>query len=452
MTPLFPCRPAGSVSGAVSAGAVEDEVFENERFARSATGAAHWSADNLGPQDPLQFAHMLHESKVFPSVSAGSQHVQEEGSRPLGAAKLGRRAGAKSVHMHSAPLPCPDWLACARVLAPKCSRSRPRAGCGRAPGRSTAAPRRTQRAGPMGQVRLCCQTAACLERCFTQASLCWSSSCDSILHLFLSNKTLCTLPCRLQVPPLPAAAGKAQAHFLRLLPPPAVGAPARARQCAAVPRGSSGRVCRGQGPGRCGCAGAASTLPRAAGEPGRGCRAVAGAAGAGGSWRGAGPAPGVERPRAPAAAAPCPAGQQRSGRRCRWRGSGGGGRGAGQRSACCAWLEPGLRRRHLLCAAGRAAGGHHAPRVLPRSGHLRCAPGLGKARQLRQCVSSCYTLPHSFSLHPPPTPASPLCLPLPPACSPRVCGQRAGGERPVVQPHRGFGHPGWQQAGAAADG
>lgn len=50
---------------------MEEEVFENERFARSATGAAQWSPANLrSGEDPRHFQFMLHEADTFPQVGA----------------------------------------------------------------------------------------------------------------------------------------------------------------------------------------------------------------------------------------------------------------------------------------------------------------------------------------------------------------------------------------------
>lgn len=63
--------PAGSVTGAVSADSVEEEVIENERFARGTAGA-QWSAANLRRgEDPRRFQYALHEVESFPQVRSG---------------------------------------------------------------------------------------------------------------------------------------------------------------------------------------------------------------------------------------------------------------------------------------------------------------------------------------------------------------------------------------------
>ncbi|KAL4443584.1 hypothetical protein ABPG75_011321 [Micractinium tetrahymenae] len=58
---------SGSLSGTFSADSVEEEVFENERFARSATGA-QWAAANLRPEDPRRYQYALQQSDAFPKV------------------------------------------------------------------------------------------------------------------------------------------------------------------------------------------------------------------------------------------------------------------------------------------------------------------------------------------------------------------------------------------------
>ena len=61
---------AGSVTGTFSADAVEEEVFENERFARG-PGGSQWSAGNLAAAgDPRRFMYALHEADAFPQVCA----------------------------------------------------------------------------------------------------------------------------------------------------------------------------------------------------------------------------------------------------------------------------------------------------------------------------------------------------------------------------------------------
>lgn len=69
------CRPflphcAGSVSGTFSADSVEEEVFENERFARGRQGS-QWSPANLLPgQDPRRYMYALQQADAFPQVGA----------------------------------------------------------------------------------------------------------------------------------------------------------------------------------------------------------------------------------------------------------------------------------------------------------------------------------------------------------------------------------------------
>ena len=59
---------AGSVTVTFSADAVEEEVFENERFARG-PGGSQWSAGNLAATgDPRHFMYALHEADAFPQV------------------------------------------------------------------------------------------------------------------------------------------------------------------------------------------------------------------------------------------------------------------------------------------------------------------------------------------------------------------------------------------------
>lgn len=62
--------PAGSLSGTFSADSVEEEVFENERFARGVAGA-QWAAANLQPGDPRRFQYALQQCDSFPTVSDG---------------------------------------------------------------------------------------------------------------------------------------------------------------------------------------------------------------------------------------------------------------------------------------------------------------------------------------------------------------------------------------------
>jgi hypothetical protein len=73
---------SGSVSAAVSADSVEEEVFENERFARggalSGQGAA-WSASNLASGDPRHFQYALHDTDSFPKVDPPTGWEWESG-------------------------------------------------------------------------------------------------------------------------------------------------------------------------------------------------------------------------------------------------------------------------------------------------------------------------------------------------------------------------------------
>ncbi|KAL4447306.1 hypothetical protein ABPG77_007339, partial [Micractinium sp. CCAP 211/92] len=58
---------SGSLSGTFSADSVEEEVFENERFARGAAGA-QWAASNLQAGDPRRYQYALQQSDSFPTV------------------------------------------------------------------------------------------------------------------------------------------------------------------------------------------------------------------------------------------------------------------------------------------------------------------------------------------------------------------------------------------------
>ncbi len=46
---------------------MEEEVFENERFARGAAGA-QWAASNLQAGDPRRYQYALQQSDSFPTV------------------------------------------------------------------------------------------------------------------------------------------------------------------------------------------------------------------------------------------------------------------------------------------------------------------------------------------------------------------------------------------------
>lgn len=61
------------MSGTFSADSVEEEVFENERFARSLPGGgSQWSPANLLPkEDPRRYEYALRQADSFPQVWCG---------------------------------------------------------------------------------------------------------------------------------------------------------------------------------------------------------------------------------------------------------------------------------------------------------------------------------------------------------------------------------------------
>ena len=64
------CAAAGSVSGTFSADSVEEEVFENERFARGLQGSQWSPANLLAGQDPRRYMYALQQADAFPQVRA----------------------------------------------------------------------------------------------------------------------------------------------------------------------------------------------------------------------------------------------------------------------------------------------------------------------------------------------------------------------------------------------
>ena len=64
------CAAAGSISGTFSADSVEEEVFENERFARSRQGSQWSPANLLAGQDPRRYLFALQQADAFPQVQA----------------------------------------------------------------------------------------------------------------------------------------------------------------------------------------------------------------------------------------------------------------------------------------------------------------------------------------------------------------------------------------------
>ncbi|KAL4858517.1 Vacuolar protein sorting-associated protein 13C [Chlorella vulgaris] len=66
------CLHAGTVTGTFSADSVEEEVLENERFARGG-GGSQWSAGNLqAGEDPRHFEFALQQADSFPQVDPPS--------------------------------------------------------------------------------------------------------------------------------------------------------------------------------------------------------------------------------------------------------------------------------------------------------------------------------------------------------------------------------------------
>jgi hypothetical protein len=94
LTPVLPIPPvicAGSLSATFSADSVEEEVFENERFARGPPGGgSQWAAANLRRgDDPARFQYALRQADSFPRVrrcrrpAATPGHVRQPALAPV---------------------------------------------------------------------------------------------------------------------------------------------------------------------------------------------------------------------------------------------------------------------------------------------------------------------------------------------------------------------------------
>ena len=77
------------MSGTFSADSVEEEVFENERFARGAAGSQWSDANLLAGEDPRRFQYALPQSDPFPRVRS----VSARGIDGLRNRKQRRRVG-----------------------------------------------------------------------------------------------------------------------------------------------------------------------------------------------------------------------------------------------------------------------------------------------------------------------------------------------------------------------
>ena len=80
---------------------MEEEVFENERFARNASGA-QWGAANLrSREDPRRFQYALQQADSFPQVQGaapGGREMGHQGQVAFGRSGGPRRSLGEEVH------------------------------------------------------------------------------------------------------------------------------------------------------------------------------------------------------------------------------------------------------------------------------------------------------------------------------------------------------------------